>query len=259
MPTAQAGIDFTNEMFPGFAGMLPSEATGPQECLLPMALDFRSLIFEGMAYVPSYTRWLMQCDMVPAYRYHERVLKLLQWRCPPYRWWLKTPAHMLSIDALNAVYPDARFVMTHRDVGKVLPSVCALYSSLSSILTDHLDPLALGAHSRRGLVDGARQIDRLSRPVAMKNASTTCPSTKCNAIRSGRWRSSTRSSATSSATRPADACSDWWAESSRDRGGPGTPPGRTDFGLDPRSVAQQFAFYNERFGVRVAHEGGTDG
>ena len=88
------------------------------------------MIFEGMALVPSYSSWLLQCDMEPAYRYHQRVLKLLQWRCPPERWWLKTPAHMLSIDALDAVYPDARFVMTHRDVGKVLPSVCALYDTL---------------------------------------------------------------------------------------------------------------------------------
>ena len=127
---AQAGIDFTNEMFPGFAGMIPTAATGPQECLLLMALDFRSLIFEGMSLIPSYSSWLLQCDMEPAYRYHRRVLKLLQWRCPPDRWWLKTPAHMLSIDALDAVYPDARFVMTHRDVGKVLPSVCALYDTL---------------------------------------------------------------------------------------------------------------------------------
>ena len=72
--------------------------------------------------------------MEPAYRYHRRVLKLLQWRCPPDRWWLKTPAHMLSIDALDAVYPDARFVMTHRDVGKVLPSVCALYGTFIGVL-----------------------------------------------------------------------------------------------------------------------------
>ena len=92
-------------------------------------------MFEGMCRIPSYSKWLLHCDMEPAYRYHRRVLKLLQWRCPPDRWWLKSPAHMLSIDALNAVYPDAQFVMTHRDVGKVLPSVCALYSTLTSVLT----------------------------------------------------------------------------------------------------------------------------
>ena len=103
----QVNIDITNEMFPGFEGMLPTAATGPQECILLMALDFRSQLFEGMASIPSYSSWLLACDMEPAYRYHRRVLQLLQWRCPPERWWLKTPAHMHSIDALNRVYPDA--------------------------------------------------------------------------------------------------------------------------------------------------------
>ncbi len=125
----QAGIDMSNQMFPDFAGMLPTSATGPQECILIMALDFRSEVFEGMALLPSYTEWLLSCDMAPAYRYHERVLKLLQWHCPPKRWWLKTPAHTATIDALNEVYPDARFVMTHRDIGSVLPSLCRVEGS----------------------------------------------------------------------------------------------------------------------------------
>ena len=143
----QLGIDMTNEMFPGFVGMLPTSATGPQECILVMALDFRSQVFEGMARIPTYSAWLLQCDMEPAYRYHRRVLQLLQWRCPPERWWLKTPAHMHSIDSLDRVYPDARFVMTHRDVGKVLPSVCAVFEALSNVLTEHPDPVAIGAHN----------------------------------------------------------------------------------------------------------------
>src|ERR1700722_1721189 len=143
----QAGIDMTNEMFPGFEGMLPTSATGPQECILLMALDFRSQLFEGMAQIPAYSSWLLGCDMEPAYRYHRRVLQLLQWHCPPERWWLKTPAHMHSIAALNRVYPDARFVMTHRDVGKVLPSVCAVFEALSNLLTEHPYLVAIGAHN----------------------------------------------------------------------------------------------------------------
>ncbi len=84
----QAGIEMTHELFPDFVGMLPSSATGPQECILLMALDFRSPVFGGMALLPSYSSWLRSCDMEPAYRYHKRVLKLLQWHCPPTRWWL---------------------------------------------------------------------------------------------------------------------------------------------------------------------------
>ena len=72
--------------------------------------------------------------MVSAYRYHERVLKLLQWRFPTKPWRLKSPAHMDSIDALLEVYPDARFVMTHRDIAQVIPSVVSLLDATSEYL-----------------------------------------------------------------------------------------------------------------------------
>ncbi|MCU1450215.1 MAG: hypothetical protein JWP02_2385, partial [Acidimicrobiales bacterium] len=142
---AAAGIEMTHQMFPDFAGMLPSSPTGPQECILLTALDFRSQVFEGMALLPSFTKWFLSSDATPGYRYHKRVLKLLQWRCPPTRWWLKSPAHLTTIDALVTVYPDARFVMTHRDLGHVLPSVCALKHALGSPL-GALDLNALGRH-----------------------------------------------------------------------------------------------------------------
>ena len=244
--TAQAGIDFTNEMFPGFAGMLPSEANGPQECLLLMALEFRSLIFDGMANVPTYTRWLMQCDMVPAYRYHERVLKLLQWRCPPYRWWLKTPAHMLSIEALNVVYPEARFVMTHRDVGKVLPSVCALYGSLSAILTEHFDATALGARSREVWSTAlGRLIDFRDRGNEMRFHDLSFDDVQRDPI--GQVTKLYQELGDELSDEARQRMQDWWANTARDRAGPAShSPDR--FGLDPGLVADEFAFYNERFG-----------
>ena len=141
---SQVEIDMTISNFPQFSGMLPSSATGPQECLVIMGLDFRSQVFEGMALLPSYTSWLLSCDMEPVYRYHKRILQLLQWRCPPTCWWLKTPSHMASIKALDAVYPDARFVMTHRDIGQVIPSVCALKRALGSPVSGDLNLFAFG-------------------------------------------------------------------------------------------------------------------
>ena len=72
--------------------------------------------------------------MVSAYRYHERVLKLLQWRFPTKPWRLKSPAHMDSIAALLEVYPKARFVMTHRDIAQVIPSVVSLLDATSELL-----------------------------------------------------------------------------------------------------------------------------
>jgi hypothetical protein len=125
--------------------MLPSTATGPTECQTFMGYDFKSQMFQAYAHIPTYVEWLNhKADLVPTYRYVKRVLKLLQWRCPPTRWRLKNPSHSMFIGALAEVFPDARFWMTHRDVGSVIPSVCDLYYELSKAYSDEVDKVFLG-------------------------------------------------------------------------------------------------------------------
>jgi hypothetical protein len=242
---AQAGIDVTNELFPGFAGMLPTAADGPQECLVLMALDFRSLMFEGMAAVPSYSEWLLQCDMVPAYRYHQRVLKLLQWKCPPNQWWLKTPAHMLSIDALDKVYPDARFVMTHRDVSKVLTSVCALYGTLAGVLTTQLDAPAIGAHNTETWRTA------LERLVAFRDDGNEHRffDLAFEAVQRDPIGAVTQLYAELGddlTDRARARMQAWWDDSTKDRAGPATYAAE-GFELHQQDIAQRFAFYSDRF------------
>jgi hypothetical protein len=249
----QVGIDMTNEMFPGFVGMLPTSATGPQECILLMALDFRSQLFEGMARIPAYSSWLLSCDMEPAYRYHRRVLQLLQWRCPPERWWLKTPAHMHSIDALDRVYPDARFVMTHRDVGKVLPSVCALFEAFSNVLTEHPDLMAIGTHncelwrySLQRLIE-FRDSGNESRFFDISFAAVQRD--PINAV--AQLYAQLGDDLSGDARR---RMQDWWLESSKERSGPHTYKAET-FGLHPADIREQFAFYYERFDITLEDGG----
>jgi hypothetical protein len=133
---AQAAVHMAliDQMAPKFKTMLPSSPTGPTECLQILALDFRSTMFGALGDNRHYEAWLEACDMVPAYRYHERVLKLLQWRFPTRPWRLKSPSHMHSIAALLEVYPGARFVMTHRDIAQVVPSVVSLLDATSEFL-----------------------------------------------------------------------------------------------------------------------------
>ena len=245
----QIGIDITNEMFPGFVGMLPTSATGPQECILLMALDFRSQLFEGMASIPAYSSWLLGCDMEPAYRYHRRVLQLLQWRCPPERWWLKTPAHMHSIDALNVVYPDARFVMTHRDVGKVLPSVCAVFAALSDVLTSNPDPVAIGAHNAE------LWSYSLQRLIAFRDSGNESRffDVSFAEVQRDPLAAVAKLYAELGDDLSVDArqrMQDWWAESSKERSGPRTYSAET-FGLAPADIRKQFAFYYDRFDVTL--------
>ena len=246
---SEAGIALTHEMFPDFVGMLPSSATGPQECILLTALDFRSQVFEGMALIPSFTTWLLSSDVTSGYRYHQRVLKLLQWRCPPTRWWLKSPAHMTTIDALDAVYPDARFVMTHRDLGHVLPSVCALKDALGSPLARALDLHALGRHetelwsrSLRTTID-FRDHDREDRFFDLGFAEM-----QDDPIGAMERLYAELGDDLTAETRTRMAA--WWRDSGEERRR-GPRPDPTRYGLDLEVLRGAFAFYHERFAVPV--------
>jgi hypothetical protein len=135
----QAGLEVMDQMYPRMKTLYPQAATGPTECQDLLGMAFRTFHFDGMARVPGYIDWLLGADMRPAYEYHRRVLKLLQWRCPPKRWHLKTPVHTLALDALDSVYPDARFIWTHRDPAEVIGSVCSLITYLRGMVSDRDD------------------------------------------------------------------------------------------------------------------------
>jgi hypothetical protein len=142
---AEAFMQRRNALFPRMRTMVPSTATSPTECQTFMAYDFKSQLFQAMYRIPTYVEWLNhRADLVPTYRYVKRVLKLLQWRCPPTHWRLKNPSHSLFIGALARVFPDARFWMTHRDVGDVIPSLADLYFELTRASSDHVDKHWLG-------------------------------------------------------------------------------------------------------------------
>jgi hypothetical protein len=124
--------------------MLPQSATGPMEDHDLMALEFKAQSFLVSARLPTYAQWFAHCDMEPTYRYERRVLKLLQWRTPQKVWRLKSPTHTMFLDAYARVFPDARFVQTHRDVSKVLPSVCDLYFTMLQMGNPGIDPVYVG-------------------------------------------------------------------------------------------------------------------
>jgi hypothetical protein len=124
---------------------VPQDAHGPMECLDLMALDFKSQIFQAYAQIPSYSAWLVdRADFTSTYRYERRVLNLLAWGEPVRPWRLKSPAHVLSLDYLDRVFPDARFVMTHRDPTDVILSVAGVYADIVGGFSDHLDRRYLG-------------------------------------------------------------------------------------------------------------------
>ena len=141
----EAGLDMMNEAFPLMQTMYHTEATTATECQDLMGMSFRTAHFDGFARVPEYMAWVIDTDMRETYRYHRRVLRLLQWHCPPNLWHLKTPVHMLALDALMESYPNARFLWSHRDPTEVLGSVCSLIHYTRSWSSDRDDSVELGA------------------------------------------------------------------------------------------------------------------
>jgi Sulfotransferase family len=156
---AEAVLARREALFPRMKTILPASPSGPTECQTFMGHDFKSQIFQAFARIPSYVEWLNhEADLVPTYQYVKRVLKLLQWHCPPTRWRLKNPTHSLFIDALIQVFPDARFWMTHRDIASVLPSVCDLYFELSKAYSDDVDKQRLGEQNTDWTELGLRRL-----------------------------------------------------------------------------------------------------
>jgi hypothetical protein len=146
---------------PEFPALHPLEATSPQECSEITAHVFRSLRFDTNYHIPSYRSW-MDADVVrhlPAYRFHKRFLQYLQFHDGmERRWVLKCPEHLFALEAIRAVYPDARLVFVHRDPAKVLLSQARLTEVLRRPFTRKLDPKMLGPHESRRWLDGTRRM-----------------------------------------------------------------------------------------------------
>ena len=133
---------------PGVREALPRNPAAPTECFALLELSFVSPAENGFVRCHDFHHWVMeeaQAEVKAGYRYHRRVLKLLQWRHPARRWALRSPTHSFAIDALAEAYPAARFIMTHRDPMKVLPSNCFLVSEVRKLFLAerHVDELAL--------------------------------------------------------------------------------------------------------------------
>ena len=246
---AAAQISLMDRMAPKFKTMLPSSPSGPTECLPIMALDFRSAMFFSFGDNRHYESWLAGCDMVSAYRYHERVLKLLQWRFPARPWRLKSPAHM---DGLLEVYPDARFVMTHRDITQVIPSLVSLFDAMSELLrTGPLAPdfaanqTAYWERSlRRTLAtrDAGRE-DRFFDIGFAEMRPDPIPAIE----RLYEWLG------VELTDEVASRMAAWWAENPADKQGAHEYQPE-QYGIDLDALRAQFAFYNDRF-VRARTHG----
>jgi hypothetical protein len=115
--------------------------------------------------VYGYHAWWRAADFAATYHYHHRVVKLLQSQRPPARWLFKAPHRIFHLEAIVEAYPDMRFIMTHRDPGKVVPSYASLVSTLFPPPSGERDMQRLGhevaEHLRHGMRSAISARERL--------------------------------------------------------------------------------------------------
>ncbi len=244
---------------PHLAAMHPMNPDHIHEEIELMGADFASYIFEWTGSVPRYQAHYLASDQTPHYAYMRRVLQLLQWRDrqregrrdePPKRWVLKCPQHVEQLPALQAVFPDATVVFTHRDPVAVIQSTVTMLGYAERMGRTHVDADALLAQwsgrieqlLRRGVderetIPAERSIDVLFHEF-MRDSQGTLDAIYARAqipqtpVSLAEAREFLR-------THPRGR--DGRLEYDLERG----------FGVQPAALRERFAFYFERFGARV--------
>jgi hypothetical protein len=241
-------LDYMLQAIPELMSIHPMDIDQPDEELIVLGQLFSSTMIEGTYHVPSYARWLVEHDRERPYRELKRILKAMQWQDPSRagkKWVLKTPGHLMALDAIDKVFPEAVVVMTHRDPLETVPSYCSMEASLYQMVSDSIgkqkvaafweprlhELLTMFTASRERLGDGkfvdVRYKDQLKEPIAVASRVLTAAGVEVTPeVRAGM---------------------DEWVEANRreDR----APHRYTleDFGLDAEEVRVRFADYRRRF------------
>jgi hypothetical protein len=149
----QAGYQRHHVEHPEFMGVHYIAADTVEECWQLLRQTLRSVSYECLAHLPTYSAWLRDQDWTGTYLRHRRNLQLIGLTEPDHRWVLKNPSHLFALDAILAVYPDALIIQTHREPRTVIGSMC----SLAAHATDGW------SQKFRGEVIGSDQLELWSR------------------------------------------------------------------------------------------------
>ncbi len=146
--------------FEGFEALHLYDEDGSDECHAFLQQSWGAAGLHNLYRVPAYFDWLLDgLDLAATYRVHKRQLQCLQWKSEPRPWALKYPNHVIAMDAILAVHPSARFVMTHRDPAQVTASIAKMTWNLRSMTS--AEPVSMEEVGRDMVHFIQRHIDRI--------------------------------------------------------------------------------------------------
>ena len=140
----QSGYERHHVEHPEFMGVHYMSAGMVEECWQLLRQSMRSISFECLAHLPTYSAWLDAQDWTPAYQRHRRNLQLIGLPDAGRRWVLKNPSHLFALDALMEVYPDALVIQTHRSPRTAMASMCSLSAHATAGWSDVFTGATIG-------------------------------------------------------------------------------------------------------------------
>jgi len=142
----EAALEFVNTAMPHFKRMHEMTVDHVHEEIQLLAIDFSTMLFETLAPMPTWRDYYLAHDQTPHYGYLRTVLQALQWLRGGERWVLKSPQHIEQFGPLAATFPDATFVVTHRDPVSVTTSVATMVTYTSRLTQERVDPARIGGY-----------------------------------------------------------------------------------------------------------------
>jgi|SRR5579863_9238262 len=127
------------------------------ECLWLQRQSFTSHMWANGWSAATYDVWWQSRDEAASYDYLRDCLQLIGMG-DARRWLLKNPSHILRLEQLFGIFPDALVVQTHRDPGKAIPSLCA-------ILTPPPGVVEVDRHAERARILGMREVSKWEKGV----------------------------------------------------------------------------------------------
>ncbi len=133
-------LNISNTLMPYFQLMHEMTIDHIHEDIGLMVQDFASGFFTTLTHLPRWSDYLRDNDQTPGYAFLRMMLQVLQHQDGYHRRWvLKSPQHLEQFVPLLKVFPDATFIVTHRDPVDVSVSMATMMTYTMRMSVDEVD------------------------------------------------------------------------------------------------------------------------
>ncbi|MAL93843.1 MAG: sulfotransferase family protein [Haliea sp.] len=234
------------QVTPLLAAMHPMNPDHIHEELELMGPDFASYNFEWLAPSPRWRDHYYATDQTPHYAYMRDVLKLLQHFRGPDRWVLKCPQHLEQLPVLREVFPDATYVITHRDPVAVIQSAVTMIAYGQRMGRKRIDTKAL-INYWCDRVEHLLQACVRDRPSMPESQTVDVPFHEFMADDMAMVEKIYAKAGVELTDRARGEMQAFIDAHPRGKEGKVVYDLKGDFGVDPAELRERFAFYFERF------------